>query len=141
MTLFSKGFDPKDAKPHERHNRALRALTAYKAETGAREWKGTSDDSVLRGMLVDLQLMIVEREAKRMRQYMASNEMPHEPIFTGHPDAVGLDFLMSIGGYDVYRGGETTGSTFIVITGDEGGRYTTTDNLMRMVPGFFDKDR
>lgn len=41
----------------------------------------------------------------------------------------------------IMHSGQSTGYTFIVITGPEGGDYTTTDNLMRMVPGFFDRQR
>jgi hypothetical protein len=136
MSLFGKTYNPKDAKPHERHNRARAALLGYKQEAGLGEsyFSGISDRSVLCGMMVDIQLMLVEMEGEHQRHYDDKIEWPN------HPDANGLDFIASIGGMDIYRGAESTSSTFIVITGADGGEYQTTDNLLRLT-GFFDPSR
>jgi hypothetical protein len=142
VSLFGKVFNPKDAKPHERHNRARAALLAYKQEAGLDESyiTGISDRSVLCGMLVDIQLMLVEMERERELQLHVDND-PAYREWPNHPDADGLDFIVSIAAMDIYRGAETTGSTFIVMTGPDGGEYQTTDNLLRMMAGFFRPDR
>src|SRR4051795_4214493 len=138
-----KTFNPKDAKPHERHNRARGALIGYMKEAGLDQSyiTGISNASVIRGMLVDLQLMLVEMHGERERMLCESGGIEYSPHFPNHPDAEGLKFIANIGFQDIYRGAETTGYTFIVITGKEGGEYTTTNNLLRLMPGFFDTER
>lgn len=142
MSLFGKVFNPKDAKPHERHNRARAALIGYKQEAGLDESYITdiSDQSVLCAMLVDIQLMLVEMEGQKQRQHQRWDACPVRREWPNHPDADGIEFIVSIGGMDIYRGAESTSSTFIVITGADGGEYQTTDNLLRLT-GFFDPSR
>lgn len=136
-------FDPKDAKPHERWNRARAALIAYKAEAGLDEnyISGIPDASVLRGMIVDLQLMLIEKHAEHEKSLARAADAHYCPEHGGSPDAEGLDFIVNIGSYDIYRGGETTGFTFIMIRSDKPGDYITTDHPAVYVRGFFDTQR
>jgi hypothetical protein len=140
MSLFPRTFEPKAASVADRWNRARAALLGYKAEAGLDESyiTGISDGIVLRAMLVDIQLMIVRREGERERQSYESAGIEYGPRWPNHPDTEGLEFLATIGFQDIYLGAETTTYSFIVVTGKEGGQYTTTNNLLRLMPGFFD---
>ena len=144
MNLFPDTFDPKTATVAERWNRARAALLGYKEEANLQECyiSGIPDGSVLRGMLVDIQLMLVRMHAERERLSAEAGGIEYGPYWPNHPDTVGLEFVAQIGFQDIYLGTpDTTSYSFIVITGKEGGQYTTTNNLMRMLPGFFDVER
>lgn len=143
--LFPPTFDPKDAKPHERHNRTRAALLSYKKEAGLDESyiTGIKDDNVLKAMLVDIELMIVMQEGERQKAQDQRGICTFGPEYPDHPDRAGIEhnFLASIAGMDIYAGEDTTSYTFIVITGPDGGEYETTNSLRRKMPGFFEFDR
>lgn len=155
--MIDAPFDATTAKPHERHNRARAALLAYQREAGV-EGSIVSGEmsvhSVLAGMMIDTQRMMIRNHgdhAKQMYEHMTNKEIPASAVGAGpahldSPDAIPDKwFLANIGGYDIYDLGCYSGggaiSAFLMIRSEEGGDYITTNFPVNYVHGFFQPDR
>ena len=94
------------------------------------------------GDIIALQEQMIVAEGEHSKRVLEVNGLEWGPEHTESPDKLDrLSFLANIGGYDIYRGGDTTGFRFIMIRSNEGGDYITTDHPINYIRGFFDPDR